>query len=135
MSRRKRALLAFGYSLAIFLVLDALWIGFVVAAHFREALGPLMLETPRWGAAAAFYLVYAGGIAGFAVLPGRAWREVALRGAALGLVAYGTYDLTNLAILEAYNLRIVVLDLSWGMAGTAVTALGAWRLLEAPRSR
>ena len=33
-------------------------------------------------------------------------------GAALGLVAYGTYDLTNLAVLNGYSLRIALIDIA-----------------------
>ncbi|MGB9144046.1 MAG: DUF2177 family protein, partial [Aestuariivirga sp.] len=42
-------------------------------------------------------------------------------GAALGLVAYGTYDLTNLSVVEGFNLRIALIDLLWGtfLSGTA----------------
>jgi uncharacterized membrane protein len=43
-------------------------------------------------------------------------------GAALGFVAYVTYDLTNLSVVEGFNLRIALIDLAWGTALSAVTA-------------
>jgi uncharacterized membrane protein len=43
-------------------------------------------------------------------------------GAAVGLLAYGTYDLTNLAVIEGYTLRIALIDLAWGTFLTAITA-------------
>ena len=47
--------------------------------------------------AAAFYAIYLAGMWFFAVLPARGWRAGLARGAAFGLVAYATYDLTNQA--------------------------------------
>ena len=43
-------------------------------------------------------------------------------GAALGLVAYGTYDLTNLSVVEGFNWRIAMIDLAWGTALSGATA-------------
>ncbi len=43
-------------------------------------------------------------------------------GAALGLVAYGTYDLTNLSVVEGFNLRIALIDLVWGTVLSGATA-------------
>jgi uncharacterized membrane protein len=40
-------------------------------------------------------------------------------GALLGLFAYGTYDLTNLAVLKGFTTRIALIDLAWGTALTA----------------
>jgi uncharacterized membrane protein len=45
-----------------------------------------------------------------------------LLGGALGLVAYGTYDLTNYATLKNWPLTVTLVDLTWG---AAVTAAGA----------
>ncbi len=35
-------------------------------------------------------------------------------GALLGFLTYATYDLTNLATLKDWPLRITLIDLSWG---------------------
>ena len=40
-------------------------------------------------------------------------------GAAFGLVVYGTYDLTNLAVLRGWTIRVAVADVAWGVAVTA----------------
>ena len=50
-------------------------------------------------------------------------------GAALGLVAYGTYDLTNLSVMEGFNFKIAMIDLVWGTLLTAiVTVIGVWTM-------
>jgi uncharacterized membrane protein len=47
-----------------------------------------------------------------------------LLGAALGLVAYGTYDLTNQATMKAWPAIVTAIDLAWGalLTGLAATA-------------
>jgi uncharacterized membrane protein len=43
-----------------------------------------------------------------------------------GCVAYSTYDLTNLATLEAFTWRLSLIDMAWGTTATALaSAAGA----------
>ena len=61
----------------------------------------------------------------FAVMPGLrggGWTTALAQGALLGLVAYATYDLTNLATLRGWPLPMSVVDIAWGAALTAVVA-------------
>jgi uncharacterized membrane protein len=52
-------------------------------------------------------------------------------GAALGCIAYGTYDLTNHATLKAWTTSLTVIDMAWGTAITAVTAAGGFLVARA----
>jgi uncharacterized membrane protein len=84
-----------------------------------------MADAPNWPAAAVFYLLYAVGVTVFAVLPAvdaAAPLEAAWRGALFGLVAYATYDLTNMATLRGWPTIVTVVDLAWGVALTASVA-------------
>jgi uncharacterized membrane protein len=84
-----------------------------------------MAESPRWLAAILFYLLYAVGIWFFAVEPAIQNAdpgEAARRGAFLGLLAYGTYDLTNMATLKNWPLILTVVDMVWGAVMTAAVA-------------
>lgn len=116
----------YGGTLAAFLVLDALWLGVVARRFYAAQLGEMLREDPRWGAAGLFYLIYVLGVVVLAVLPAlevrSAGRAVAL-GGLLGLVAYAAYDLTNLATLKGFPVRMVVVDLAWG---TVLTGAVAW---------
>ena len=61
----------------------------------------------------------------FAVVPGiRAGSALnaLFLGAALGLVAYDTYDVTNLSVVEGFNWRIAMIDLLWGTALSGAVA-------------
>jgi uncharacterized membrane protein len=70
-----------------------------------------MLSQPRLVAAALFHVLYAGGLAFFAVLPnvnsGHIWSAAGC-GAALGLVAYGTYDVTHYATPKGFAVSIML---------------------------
>jgi uncharacterized membrane protein len=43
-----------------------------------------------------------------------------------GLVAYSVYDLTNYATLQAFPLRVVVVDMAWGGVLSALTGAAVW---------
>lgn len=114
----------------VFLGLDALWIGKVALGLYRQDLGGQLLDRPNLAVAGLFYLFYIGGIVILAVSPALAegnWLKALLFGAVLGLVAYGTYDFTNLSTLKGYTVRLALTDLAWGTALTAVSAtIGYW---------
>lgn len=52
--------------------------------------------------------------------------QVLATGAFFGLVAYATYDLTNLATLEGWPVVVTVVDLCWGMVLTASVAAAGY---------
>ncbi len=109
----------------VFSCLDAIWLTLTGSSLYRPVLGSIMLPNFRLGPAIAFYVVYLIGVVFFAVQPGLEKGSVltaTLRGAALGFVAYATYDLTNQATLVVWSVKITILDLCWG---TFVTAMGA----------
>ena len=116
----KKALIAYVSTLLTFLLLDGIWLGLLMAPTYRELLGSLMLEKPLLLPAAAFYCLYVLGCVVFVVLPALSWQWAVKRGALLGLVAYGTYDLTNWATLRGWSVQVTLMDWVWGMVATAV---------------
>ena len=109
----------------VFLGLDALWLSRMALGMYRRELGGLLLERPNLPVAAAFYLLYVGGIVILAIAPALGdggWPRVLLMGAVLGLVAYGTYDITNLSTLKGWSVKLAIIDIAWGTALTAVSA-------------
>ena len=108
----------------IFLILDSVWLT-SMAGTYRNLIGPVLADGFRLGPAAAFYVLYVAGLVGFAILPSLeqgGWMSAAWRGAALGLVAYGTYDLTNQATLKVWPVGMTLIDMTWGTIATALTA-------------
>ena len=112
-----------------FLAVDAIWLAFIARDFYQENIGHLMLDQPNFSAAAVFYLLYIAGIVFLAVRPGLAagrWQTAAIHGAVFGFVAYATYDLTNLATLRGWPVKMVVIDMAWGLFLTATAAVGGY---------
>jgi len=59
-------------------------------------------------------------------LQSQSWRTALVLGLLLGLVAYGTYDMTNLATLRRWPLALALVDLSWGSLLTGLAALAGY---------
>ena len=121
----RRHVIAYLAALVVFLVIDSLWLGVVAADFYQDRLGTFMTGPVRVPAAVAFYLLYIVGIVVFAIAPALetgAWRTALLRGALFGLIAYATFELTNLAILPGWPLSVVLVDMVWGAVLTGSTA-------------
>lgn len=119
----KRTLTAYFSILLAFLILDGIWLGWLMGPSYRAWLGPLMLETPVIAPAVAFYLLYAAGLVVLAVQPGlrrNSLSHASKLSAFLGLVAYGTYDLSNWATLQGWPAQMALVDLAWGTFASAV---------------
>lgn len=112
-------------------VLDFLWLSTATKWLYRPRLGHLLSEQLVWPPALLFYLLYGVGLLLFVLRPalqdGSGLLTVLLWGALFGLVAYGTYDLTNHATLRDWPLAVTVADMAWGalLSGTASVA-GIW---------
>lgn len=118
-------------TLVAFLALDAVWLILVANAFFKSELGPLLRTKPDLAVATVFYLIYAGGLAILAVTPSlweRSAQAAAWRGAVLGLTAYATFDLTNLAILEGWTRAVAIVDVAWGTIASAIASLAGYQV-------
>jgi uncharacterized membrane protein len=125
----KKTLIAYAAALLFILVADGLWLGLLMPQQYQAWIGPLLREQPLLLPAAAFYLLYPAGVTVFAVCPGlerNSWRRSAALGALLGLVAYGTYDLSNLATLTGWPLQLTLVDMLWGASLSAAAATVAF---------
>lgn len=112
-------------TLVTFVVIDLMWLMWLARPTYVAEMGNLLKKEPQLVAAVAFYLLYAAGLVFFAVVPGiRAGSIIngLFLGVALGLIAYGTYDLTNLSVVEGFNWRIAMIDLLWGTALSGAVA-------------
>jgi len=109
----------------VFLGLDAIWLKTFIGPFFRARIGHLMREDPKLGVAGGFYLIYALGIVYFAVIPALDAGFVTpalINGAFLGLLGYGTYEATSMSIMKEWTWSMLVVDIAWGMAVSAVSA-------------
>ncbi len=113
----------------IFFLLDIIWLGVVAKGFYRKHLGFILSPEVNWPAAITFYLIYIAGILFFAVAPAIE-RTSLLRalvwGGLYGFFTYATYDLTNMALIKGWPIKIVVVDILWGMVLCAVVAMSSF---------
>ena len=116
-------------TLVAFFAIDLVWLGLVARSFYSKHLGFLMAPKVNWPAALIFYLLFVVGILVFAVLPGLeagSLRTTLLRAALFGLIAYATYDLTNLATLKDWPLVVTIVDLAWGTILSVAVSLDGY---------
>jgi uncharacterized membrane protein len=120
-----RYLVAYAATALVMVGLDFIWLTRMGDTLYRSVLGEIMAKDPDLKAAVAFYLLYVLGVLWFAVRPALAsgdWKTALLNGALFGFFAYATYDLTNMATLKVWALKITLADMAWGTVLTGVSA-------------
>ena len=114
--------------------LDAVYLRWAADNLYRPAIGSILAEEFRMGAAAVFYLIYIAGMVWFAVRPGILSRSVGtamLNGALLGALCYATFDLTSHAVMKVWSTHVTVIDIGWGATATALASGAAcWAALR-----
>ena len=126
-------LVGYAASLAVFGIIDAIWLSVMAGILYRPTLGAILLERLRWTPALIFYFGFPLGIVHFAVVPalatGQLW-QAAANGALFGLFAYATYDLTNHATLRVWTLKLTLADMAYGTVATGLASVGAFIALR-----
>ncbi len=124
---------------------DIVWFS-VSSGFYKKEIGFLFGPSLNYIPALLFYLLYAVGIIFFVVFPllkgasggsGAAGLDVGvasagafaryskafLTGALFGLIAYGTYDLTNHTTINNWPVLVTVVDMLWGGLATGVVSV------------
>ena len=118
-----RYLHAYVATAVAFCALDFIWLTLAAPTFYQAQIGQLLLAKPNLLPALAFYVLYVAGLVLFCVLPGvdaGSWSKAAILGAALGVVAYATYDLSNLATLRGWTVALTLADMAWGGVASAL---------------
>jgi uncharacterized membrane protein len=132
----KQMVILYLITLAVFFLIDMVWLGVVAKDFYRRHLGSMLSPKVNWGAAFLFYLLFIAGLLIFVIRPALVQGAVLpalLLGALFGLISYATYDLSNLATLRDWPLIVTVVDLVWGatlggLVSLISTLLGRWFL-------
>lgn len=124
-------------TMLVFFLVDILWLGVISKKLYRDYLGHLMAPNVNWAPALIFYALFIAGLVFFVINPALAKNSLKyaiLAGGFFGLIAYGTYDLTNLATLKDWPLNITIIDLIWGTflngATAAITFIAVKKLFK-----
>ncbi len=111
----------------IFFIIDILWLGLFAKNMYQSQIGFILAKKPNWYAAIVFYILYIVFLMIFAIMPAlqtSSLNDAMLHGALYGFITYATYDLTNLATLEKWPLKVTIIDIIWGtLLGFSVSTL------------
>ena len=120
-------------TIPIFFLIDIIWLGSLAKKFYGDNIGHLLSEKVNWKAALVFYFIYIVGILFYAVVPALEdgnWQKALLLGSAFGFFTYATYDLTNLATLKNWSVKVVVVDIVWGMILCGVVAAVSFQVAK-----
>ena len=111
--------------LVVMFLLDLVWLSMLAKPIYQQGIGHLMAVQPNLIFAGLFYLVYVAGLMWFALLPNRHHRGLKstfAAAAAFGFFVYASYDLTNLALLKDWPLKLSLIDMTWGTILSGICA-------------
>ena len=118
--------------MAAFLVIDAVWIVAFAGPLYQKKIGHLIADDVNWAAAGLFYLMFIAGLVYFAIRPGIKDGNFHVSGifksGMFGLMTYGTFSLTNLALIDTWPISLTMVDIAWGMT---VSVLVGWISIKA----
>ncbi len=116
----------------LFAAVDFVWLK-LTGNFYQKKLHGLLRSQPNIPAAVMFYIVYSIGIVYFVPM----WSVqpyitllVLGNSAMFGFVAYGVYDLTNLATLKKWSIKLAIFDMLWGAFVTSLVALLVFSILR-----
>jgi uncharacterized membrane protein len=126
----RQAFLHYAVVLVVFLAIDSIWLSTAGRTIYMTEIGQLLRDRPNFVVAFVFYALYAFGLLVFVVQPALSesgYSRAVVYGGFFGLVAYATYDMTNLATLKGFTAKIAMIDLAWGtVLSAAVSVASVW---------
>ncbi|MBE0442999.1 DUF2177 family protein [Psychrobacter sp. FME13] len=118
-------------AVVIFLGIDAIWLKTMTSLFYEKRIGHLLADEPNMVAAGVFYLFYLFALCILILYPqikaGASLGHIFLLGGLIGLMAYGTYDFTSLALYKGFTMDTALVDFAWGGILTgSVSTIVAW---------
>lgn len=118
----------------LFLLIDGIWLSFVLGPLFKNMVENIQKED--------FKMNYLGAIGSYATLitgcvlstkmvnmQGPIWKQ-AIPAGLWGILSYGVFDFTNLAIFRNYSPTLAVVDTLWGGVVCWSSTAGALYILD-----
>lgn len=121
-------------TLITFFLIDVVWIQYVASRLYNNYIGDILIEDFRIIPAVIFYILHISVLHIVTNLhnPTNIYKQMVIS-FLVGITAYGTYNLTNYSILEAWHINIVVPDTLWGGFLSAISVLIANKLVNKPQ--
>lgn len=132
-----KTLAVFFFAFILVPIIDYIWLARIMQGFYLRELGEIArteggVFKPQILPAVGVYILLALSVITL-VLP-LAQQDIsraAFYGALVGLIVYGVYDLTNLAVLNNYSIKITVVDILWGtFLCSVVSAASQWLALR-----
>jgi uncharacterized membrane protein len=129
-----KTLILYFSTLAVFFAIDLIWLLLMNSRFYKIQLAGLMSNKVNWLPAVLFYLLFVVGVLLLVVLPAvdcDSWIRVMLLGGLLGMIAYSTYDLSNLATIKNWPVVVTLVDIVWGTILSAIVATISFYIAKA----
>lgn len=120
-----KLVLSYLLTTVVFFIIDIAWIGGFAKKFYWGNMGSLLKDDINWAAALIFYLLYIVGIFAFAIIPAvdnDSLKTAIIYGGLFGFFCYATYDLTNLATMKGFPMKVAIVDMIWGVILTSSVA-------------
>jgi len=114
----------------VYWVVDFIWLALIAQGFYQKQLGNMLADKINWPAAAIFYLLFPVGVIIFAVMPGVKENSLVrslILGALFGYFTYSTYDLSNYITLANWPLKVVFVDIIWGILVSTLVAFVGYK--------
>lgn len=121
-------------SFCLLIAIDACWLSLMAARFYHVHLGYIFAENFNYGVAVIFYIFYAFGLSYLVIFPHLAKNaplmEVLFGGFVFGLIAYGTYDLTNHVTIKNWPAIVTCVDMAWGAVLSSLVSVLTYAILK-----
>jgi uncharacterized membrane protein len=129
-----KTLILYFSTLIVCFGIDLIWLGLMNSRFYKPNLAGLMSDKVNWAPAFLFYVIFIVGMLVLVVMPSvdkGSWVRATFTGGLLGMVAYATYDLSNLATLNNWPAILTAVDIAWGTALSAMVATVSYFIARA----
>ncbi len=126
-----KIIITFFISLPILAGLDFLFLGYLMKDYYFKLMSPVVTIKFNLYFAFLFYFFYLLGVFFFVLYPNlvnSSLLKVFLTGTLFGFICYMTYDLTNLATLKDWPVKLAIIDILWGSFVTALVSAIAYQI-------
>lgn len=113
--------------LAVFLIIDMIWIAVFAGNFYQQQLSGVLKDTLNFSLVGPFYLCYAAGALYLCVRPAQYKHHALLSGAIFGAISYGTFSVTNYTLINGWTMPVVITDVLWGAFITAISSLASYQ--------
>ncbi len=127
---RLHGLVVYAAIIGALFFLDLVWLGWIMGDFYKlQASMIARVEDGRWDvlawAASGVYLMLAYGLQNLALESSRSMSIY--RGAVFGLSVYAVYELTNLALVKNWPVKMALIDICWGtLLCSFAVGIGHW---------